>query len=249
MASTCDMTLFTTYQYDEKERLGVTQDGGYVVALLDGSYDCYISAGISDEESFSRDFIKKYKMKATDCFGFDGTISAYPMNYTTDIAFIRKNINGFDDSHNTTLRDLIGSKREVFIKMDIEGWEYAWLTAIDVDTLHNVKQLVIEVHGIVDIPGLVVEQIKDVTFATKNACLSKLASTHYLVHCHYNTCTPALGKIHYAIELTYVNKKYIAHPVRNSTPLPIVGLDYSNGGGNNVDMNVEPFVWTPRTLA
>ena len=44
---------------------GSNSDGGYV---LDGEYDCYISAGISTEESFSRDFIKN------NCYGFDGTI-------------------------------------------------------------------------------------------------------------------------------------------------------------------------------
>lgn len=244
MPSMCDMNLLTTYQFDTKERLGVNQDGGYVIAVLDGSYDCYVSAGISDEESFSRDFIRRYSMKATDCYGFDGTIRSYPTQYTTDIAFIRKNINSFDDANNTTLRDLLTSRRDVFVKMDIEGWEYAWLNAIESDVLRNIKQLVIEVHGIVDVPGVVVEQIKNVTFETKNACLAKLADTHYIVHAHYNTCTPSHNGVRYAIELTYVNKKYIAAPRLNSTPLPIRGLDFGNRGGDNVDMNIEPFVWT-----
>jgi hypothetical protein len=54
-----------------------------VFAELDGDYDCYISAGISNEESFSRDFINKYNnLNEYNCFGFDGTIEKYPYNYT-----------------------------------------------------------------------------------------------------------------------------------------------------------------------
>jgi FkbM family methyltransferase len=239
----CDKKLFTTYQFDTKERLGVNQDGGYVIGVLDGSYDCYISAGVSNEESFSRDFIRKYKMKATDCFAFDGTINAYPTHYTTDIAFIRKNINSFNDATNTTLVDLIDSHHSVFIKMDIEGWEYTWLKAIPNDTLRKVKQLVIEVHGIIDTSVVFVEQLKNVTFDMKNESLAKLADTHYLIHAHYNTCTYKQNNERYAIELTYVNKSCIPHPKLNSTPLPINGLDYPNHSGTNDDMSFPPFVW------
>ena len=55
-----NLELLQVYKYDKKIRLGTNGDGGYVMAELDGGYDCYISAGISDEESFSRDFIDKY---------------------------------------------------------------------------------------------------------------------------------------------------------------------------------------------
>ena len=42
-------------RYDNKIRLGCNHDGGYVIAVLDNQYDCYISAGVGSEESFSRD--------------------------------------------------------------------------------------------------------------------------------------------------------------------------------------------------
>lgn len=52
------LNLLKTYAFSDKFRLGSNQDGGYVIAnLKDIKYDCYISAGISNEESFSRDFI------------------------------------------------------------------------------------------------------------------------------------------------------------------------------------------------
>ena len=83
-----NLELLKVYNFDKKIRCGVNTDGGYVFADLDGEYDCYISAGISDEESFSRDFINKYNMNKYNSYGFDGTITNYPYNYTNKITFI-----------------------------------------------------------------------------------------------------------------------------------------------------------------
>ena len=57
-----NLELFKVYNFDKKIRFGVNGDGGYVLAELDGEYNCYISAGVSNEESFSIDFISKYNM-------------------------------------------------------------------------------------------------------------------------------------------------------------------------------------------
>ena len=73
-----NLELLQVYNFDNKIRCGRNNDGGYVFAELDGEYDCYISAGISNEESFSRDFINKYNMNEYNSFGFDGTIDNYP---------------------------------------------------------------------------------------------------------------------------------------------------------------------------
>jgi hypothetical protein len=56
------LDFLITYHFQEKIRLGTKDDGGYVIAELKDAYDCYISAGVSNEESFSRDFNKKYGM-------------------------------------------------------------------------------------------------------------------------------------------------------------------------------------------
>jgi len=57
-----NLELLQVYHFDKKIRCGINSDGGYVIAELDGGYDCYISAGIFNEESFSRDFINKYNI-------------------------------------------------------------------------------------------------------------------------------------------------------------------------------------------
>jgi len=47
-----NLELLQVYNFDKKIRCGSNTDGGYVLAELDGDYDCYISAGISNEESY-----------------------------------------------------------------------------------------------------------------------------------------------------------------------------------------------------
>ena len=48
------------FHYPNKIRYGDNGDGGCVVADLDIKYDCYISAGIAEEESFTRDFLQAH---------------------------------------------------------------------------------------------------------------------------------------------------------------------------------------------
>ena len=101
------LDLLQVYQYDTKIRLGVNHDGGYVIGDLSGAYDLYISAGVSNEESFSRDFIAKYNMNETNSYAFDGTIEDYPYNYTKNITFIKKQIGGLNNDTATNLSFLI----------------------------------------------------------------------------------------------------------------------------------------------
>jgi hypothetical protein len=54
------LELLRVYKFDNKIRCGVNKDGGYVIGDIndESGYDCYISAGVNNEESFSKDFIK-----------------------------------------------------------------------------------------------------------------------------------------------------------------------------------------------
>jgi len=85
-----NLNLLEVHEFNNKTRYGCNNDGGYVIAELDETYDCYISAGISNEESFSRDFINKHNMNNN--YAFDGTIDEYPIQYTENITFFKKNI-------------------------------------------------------------------------------------------------------------------------------------------------------------
>lgn len=108
---------------------------------MDGIYDCYISAGVSGEESFSRDFINNYNLNEYNSFAFDGTINNYPYNFTKKISFIKKNINSFNDDDNCNLSFLTEKFNNIFLKIDIEGGEYPWLLNISEEQLKNLNKL------------------------------------------------------------------------------------------------------------
>jgi len=228
--------LLTVYNFDKKCHLGVNADGGYVIAELDGGYDCYISAGISTEESFSRDFINKYDMNKDNSYGFDGTIRDYPYEYTDKITFIRKNIGNTNNNHLSNLSSLTDKYNNIFLKMDIEGGEYPWLYYLDESVLSKFKQIVLEFHGITD-DGWGCKNVHKIT------CFEKLAKTHYIVHAHANNGGHVDNKMPYVIELTYINKKYFdSVPQLNKQPLPSP-FDYPNHSNRHeIDLNFSPFV-------
>jgi hypothetical protein len=232
-----NLELLQVYQFDKKIRCGSNSDGGYVFAELDGEYDCYISAGISDEESFSKNFINKYNMNEYNCFGFDGTIYNYPYNYTNKISFIRKNINSFNDDKNTNLSYLTNKYNNIFLKMDIEGGEYPWLLQIDETQLNKFKQIIIEFHGITNNGW-------NCNYNDKVKCLEKLSKTHYIIHAHGNNFGHTFNNIPDVIELTYVNKQYFnSVPGLNIQSLPIANLDFPNNTSNqDINLNFYPFV-------
>lgn len=229
--------LLEVYHCDNKIRKGVNGDGGYIMIELGGGYDCYLSCGVCDEESFSRDFIASYNMNKDDCYAFDGTIHDYPWQYTTNINFVKKNINNFVDQNNTDLSFVTKKYSNIFLKMDIEGGEYPWLLAVDTATLQKFKQIVIEFHGIND-DGC------RCLLSNKQKCLEKLNTTHYLVHAHGNNNSTQTGHIPDVLEFTYVNKKcFSSVPEKNKVPFPIPNLDYPNNPNNrDFVLNTYPFV-------
>lgn len=232
------MEFLKTNQFDNKIRLGCKHDGGYIIAELEGNYDCYISAGISNEESFSRDFIKKYGMNEFNSFGFDGTIYRYPYEYTTNISFIPKNISDVNDDFRTNLDNIFGKFDNIFLKMDIEGGEYKWLSYISLESLQKIKQLVIEFHGINnDDWGTCLD--------TKLKCFEKLSKTHYIIHAHGNNFGGVNdNKIPNVIELTYIRKDQLKNPIENTLELPSF-LDLPNNKHlPEIDLNFYPFVKT-----
>jgi hypothetical protein len=228
--------LLKVYNFDNKIRLGENSDGGYVLGELDGEYDCYISAGVSNEESFSRDFIIKYNMNKSNSFAFDGTIENYPYHYTSEITYIKKNIHAINTDLYTNLYFLTKQYNDIFLKMDIEGGEYPWLLSINEDQLKKMKQIVIEFHG-----------INDDHWGTNNKdklkCLENLENTHYLIHAHGNNYSEVTDNIPDVIELTYVNKSYFVNaPELNNQCLPTPNLDFPNyQEREDYDLNFFPF--------
>jgi hypothetical protein len=240
--------IFEVSQFHNKFRLGRNADGGYVIGELKTNYDCYISAGVSTEESFTRDFIQRYNPGKNNTFAFDGTIDNYPYEYTTEIQFIKKNIGGYNDAHITDLRFLIDQYNDIFLKMDIEGGEYPWLLSLETYHINKFSQIVIEFHGIMD-------DSWGARFEDKIKCFKKLLSTHYIIHAHGNNFGDVINGYPCTIELTYVNKKHFMYPPpKNYVNLPIAGVDFPNSGNDTPDIQLNfypftsPYILPSRTL-
>jgi hypothetical protein len=225
------------YHYSEKKRLGNNTDGGYIIGLLDGNYDCYISAGVSDEESFSRDFIELYKMNKHNSVAFDGTIDKYPTNYTDKITFYKRNISTYKNKKNANLSYFTDNYNDIFLKMDIEGSEYPWLLSLSEDQLNKFKQIVIEFHGIND-------DSHNTKLEDKIRTFNILSKTHYAIHIHGNNYGGLTNKIPDYVEITYVRKNSFKDELTlNNSILPIPGLDFPNNPKtSDYDLNFYPFV-------
>jgi hypothetical protein len=216
--------LLETYHFENKIRLGVKKDGGYVICVLEeDDYDCYISCGVSNEASFDRDFLNLHKyIGEHNSFAFDGTINNYPYQYTKNISFLKKNISNINNNNNSNLDKLIAKYNKIFLSIDIEGGEYKWLLSLDSSQLQKFKQIAIEFHGIND--NSWGSSIND-----KMKCLEKLNTTHYLMHVHGNNHSGIKNGIPDVIELTYVNKNYLSSiPQKNKKVFPIKHLDFPN---------------------
>lgn len=231
-----NMEYLKIFNFCDKKRLGANEDGGYIIAILNDNYDFYISAGISNEESFSRDFIKLYNMNKSHCAAFDGTINKYPTNYTDQIYFYKRNIDSFSSRTTANLSYFMNNYNNIFLKMDIEGSEYKWILSLNENQLNKFKQIVIEFHGIND-------NSLNININDKNKCFENLAKTHYPVHIHGNNAGKLSGYIPDIIEITYVRKNEISCPELNKEPLPINGLDFPNiPYKQDYNLNFYPFV-------
>lgn len=233
------LELLTTYFYPNKIRFGNKSDGGYVVANIP-NYDCYVSVGIGSDESFSADLIEHFSPEYS--LAIDNSITSLPLNYPDKMQYLNKNL-GVDNTDTTTnLEDIFSKYDDVFIKMDIEGFEYEYILSVDSKNMKKIKQIVFELHGINDNGNIGINcfhiPVKDDTntFALKKEFLKKMNETHYLIHTHYNnggqiTIVNDNGTDKYipnVLELAYIRKDLLPNPQLNMEPFPLADLDYLN---------------------
>jgi hypothetical protein len=228
---------------NKKIRVGSENDGGYVIA--DGlEYDCLISCGVANDITFEVDFLKKYPN--TPCFCYDGTVDGLPEEHA-GIQFIKKNISYFSSDQTTTLVDLFERYDNIFLKMDIESYEYRWLQVLSPQHCKKIKQLVIEFHfpwtdasiAHFDAP-LPIPQKVDV--------LRKLYQTHTLIHLHANNCCGVVQCENMVLpnvfECTYVRKD-VQPPTNRSSDIIPGPLDRPNiSGYPDITLYGYPFVST-----
>lgn len=189
-------------------RLGRQNDGGYVIC--DGlAYDGFVSGGVADDLSFEDDFLRRHPALTGDAF--DGSIARPPIEVER-LRFHPRWIAGRCSERETDLRDLLRGRHRVFVKMDVEGAEYAWLAALSDDELGRISQLVIEFH----LPFT----------AERWTVLERLARSHHLVRLHGNNygATRRIGDVVVpeVLECTYVRKDGASlRPSRSPIPGPL----------------------------
>lgn len=240
---TNNVDLLKVYNFDNKIRLG----SNYVLGHLETNYDCLINAGLSQNDNFSFEFMNKYNsIYKNNCFGFNGSLNSVPLNLTDKMTFIKKNIGPVNDDKNTNLSDLFEKYNNMFLKMDIEGLEWPWLSTLNEEKLNKISQIVIELHGITNNSWHnITTNSFNSNYIEKANCLKKINQTHYLIHAHGNNADKvAYNGIPNVIELIYINKKHFSSiPELNTKPLPIRGLDVPNEKRSpDIDLNFYPFV-------
>ena len=238
--------------YDSEKnlvRIGSHEDGGYLLyPQEDDSYDLMISAGLGGNMDFENDFMNRYN---TVCLGYDGDESTYRKTLdsvkSSKISVIKQFI-GLGRSENkakteTNLDRIIASHDNIFLKMDIEGYnidmgEWPWLNHLTTNQLNKFRQMVIEFH----FPS---------TPKHWNI-LEKITQTHYLIHFHANNKNDVMyrvgrnsKKVPAVFECTYIRKDLLKnHPRLNSTPLPREGDAKNIKDDMDYSFNCPPWVHT-----
>lgn len=227
------MEYLQVYHFENKQRIGRMEDGGYVTAVLEGDYDLYIGCGLNDEISFEQDFANKFPH--INGFTFDGSLSKRPDNLPRQFAFVPINVGGENTNNETNLVPFLNVSNNVFLKMDIEGSEWVWLSLLEDKNLIRIKQIVIELHWLTD--------DRSVAQVFKINCLRRLAQYFYLVHVHPNNYANVINGVPQVIECTYIRKSEFKYSLPyNTLPFP-TKYDFPNCSSSpEIILNYPPFI-------
>ena len=187
-----DYLTVKTYDNIKKIRVGSQFDGGYVIINDIGSYDCIISCGIGNNVEFENQLSKLYPDLPVYCF--DGTINYFPQHSINNLTFVNKNV-GINNSNKTTnLFDLLERYDQIFMKMDIEGAEFDYFHAFPEKYFSKIKQLVLEIHDIVEYSNMSSQSAWQVR--------GKLSRYYHIFHAHANNCISKVQIIEWNINST-----------------------------------------------
>lgn len=238
---TQELNFLTVYDTNlNKIRIGSNNDGGY--AILDGlKYDLLISCGVSDDINFENEFVQKYNVF---CLAFDGTINNIP-EHNRFVKVISKNISDISTEHTTNLHGLFETFDNIFLKMDIESYEYQWLDSLSFRQLNKISQFVIEFH----FPTSTAEHLemtKNFDTNQKLQIIERLCNTHVLTHLHPNNCcgfTLYNGvKIPNVFECTFIRKDLCQIKSQTNDPIPNNLYDSKNLDWlPEIELNCQPY--------
>ncbi|HEY0737769.1 MAG TPA: DUF6065 family protein [Herpetosiphonaceae bacterium] len=193
-----------------KVRLGTDTDGGYIICDHLGPYDLLLSGGIGGDNSFEIDVIERY---GVDCYAFDHSVATVQQHHPR-LTFIQKSISPISSEYSSNLKEFLRQSDDILLKLDIEGAEFAWISALATEELLKFKQIVIEVHDLF---------ARD--YSESRSFLSKLTANHVLVHVHANNWRGTVNVGGIAVpevfECTFIRKDCYPSPlIPNQDPIP-----------------------------
>lgn len=224
--------LFKVYSTGiPKVRYGRIFDGGYVIHD-NLEYDCFLGGGVGSDISFEHHFLEKNPGIPAHIYDHTKTKlrQSHPRLEFHKVAIGAEKIDT-EERKVENLHEFLNTHKNVFVKMDIEGWEIPWLNSLSATQMQNIRQLAIEFHN-----------LKDKTLDA----MKKINETHWMIHFHGNNCN-VLGKlgdiaIPKVFECTYVRKTDFPIVSENTEPLPSE-LDSPNSRKKmDFDLNYYPFV-------
>ena len=162
-----NLDLFKIYTFNDckKIRLGSNNDGGYVIIENIGSYDFLISGGAGSNTTFEKCLTEKYKI-----FGLivDDKANTLPHS-NTYLTLIKCTIDKINN-----LVNYFENYKDIFLKIDIEGFEYDLFSNWTDQDFLRIKQMVIEFHYPYS--------------ESKMEILKKIIKNHTILHFHANNC-------------------------------------------------------------
>jgi hypothetical protein len=142
--------------------------------------------------------------------------------------FTSKFVGCRDDAVFTRLDTILGNlsvkdnSLSIFIKMDIEGWEYKTLSQLTPFFLNKINGLVVEFHDL-----FVAEKIFEET-------IEFLSESFYIAHVHANNHGGLIQDtvLPEVLEITFINKALFkmqeGYPAYSARKYPLQGLDFPN---------------------
>ena len=187
-------------------RTGNEHDGGYIMLNDFETGDIAYSFGIAQNVVWDRDMASR----GYDVFMYDHTIDGLPEENPRSHWYKLGIGDGSGrDERLKTLEELISrngheGKRDMILKMDVEGAEWGFLESVKHETLLQFRQIIFEFHGLLDAEkyGL------GVSYSRILEMLSKINKTHQLIHlhpCNFRNYISIDGKVYPdTIEASYV---------------------------------------------
>ncbi len=190
-------------------RMGPAGDGGYLVPNdLEGIDACF-SPGVSTISGFELDCAER----GMEVFLADKSVEK-PAEEHERFHFVRKYIGAFSNDDFVTLDEWVsaalpGSRGDLLLQMDIEGYEYETLLSLSAPLQQRFRIIIVEFHFM--------EQLWNRPFfRIASRAFEKLLQTHTCVHIHPNNCRPALKKAGLEIpqmaEFTFLRNDRVIDP-------------------------------------